>query len=133
MLRLMTTRRDFLSRSAMTAAGLGAAAVSQPSQAQVAESVKQLPAPKKPVIVTRDTGDSSIDEAYKMLLDGADTLDACHHICLARENDPNDHSVGYGGLPNEDGIVELDACCMHGPTRMAGSVGALPNIRHACL
>src|SRR5277367_5117183 len=98
MLRCMTTRRDFLSRSAMTAAGLGAAAVSQPSQAQLAESVKQMQPPKRPVIVTRDTGDSSIDEAYKMLLDGGDTLDACNHVCIARENDPNDHNVGYGGL-----------------------------------
>lgn len=128
----MTTRRDFLSRSAMTAAGLGAM-TTQPGQAQLAESVKQLQPPKKPVIITRETGDSSIEEAYKMLLDGADTLDACHHICVAREDDPRDHSVGYGGLPNEDGVVELDACCMHGPTRAAGSVGALQNIRHACL
>jgi N4-(beta-N-acetylglucosaminyl)-L-asparaginase len=129
----MTTRRDFFSRSAMTAAGLGAAAITPASQSQLAESVKQMQPPKKPVIVTRETGDTSIDEAYQMLLDGADTLDACHHVCVARENDPNDHSVGYGGLPNEDGVVELDASCMHGPTRMAGSVGALQNIRHACL
>ncbi|HEX3438225.1 MAG TPA: isoaspartyl peptidase/L-asparaginase [Pseudacidobacterium sp.] len=129
----MTTRRDFLSRTAMTAAGLGATAVSNTTNAQTAESVKRLVPPQKPVIVTRETGDSSIDEAYKMLLDGADTLDACNHICVGRENDPNDHSVGYGGLPNEDGVVELDACCMHGPTRSAGSVGAIQNIRHACL
>ena len=128
----MTTRRDFLSRSAMTVAGLGTMASAQ-VPVQTAESVKQLQPPKKPVIVTRHTGDNSIEEAYKMLLDGTDTLEACHHICVARENDANDHSVGYGGLPNEDGVVELDACCMHGPTRAAGSVGAIQNIRHACL
>lgn len=125
----MTTRRDFLSQAAVTAAGW----VAIPSGAQTADSVKRLAPPKKPVIVTRDTGDNTIDEAWKMLLDGADTLDACNHICMGREDDPNDHSVGYGGLPNEDGVVELDACCMHGPTRMAGSVGAIQNIRHASL
>jgi N4-(beta-N-acetylglucosaminyl)-L-asparaginase len=129
----MTTRRDFLSRSAMTAAGLGAAAMSQPASAQTADSVKHLELPKKPVIVTRETGDKTIEEAYQMLLDGTDTLEACHHICLGRENDPNDHSVGYGGLPNEDGVVELDACCMHGPARAAGSVGGVHNVRNVCL
>jgi N4-(beta-N-acetylglucosaminyl)-L-asparaginase len=125
----MTTRRDFLSQAAVTAAGW----VAIPSGAQTADSVKRLALPEKPVIVTRETGDNTIDEAWKMLLDGADTLDACNHICMGREDDPNDHSVGYAGLPNEDGVVELDACCMHGPTRMAGSVGAIQNIRHACL
>jgi N4-(beta-N-acetylglucosaminyl)-L-asparaginase len=89
--------------------------------------------PGKPVIVTRHTGDSTIAESYRMLLDGADTLEAAHHICLGRENDPNDHSVGLGGLPNEDGVVELDSSCMHGPTRTAGSVGAVRNIRNVCL
>lgn len=129
----MTTRREFLSRSALTAAGLGAAAMSQSGSVQMAESVKRLETPKKPVIVTRDTGDKTIEEAYQMLLDGTDTLDACHHICIGRENDPEDHTVGYGGLPNEDGVVELDASCMHGPMRAAGSVGAVQNIRHVCL
>jgi N4-(beta-N-acetylglucosaminyl)-L-asparaginase len=127
----MTTRRDFLSQAAVTAAGL----VTIPSNvnAQAAESVKRFAPPKRPVIVTRETGDHTIEEAYQMLLDGADTLDACHHICMGRENDPNDHSVGYGGLPDEDGVVELDSCCMHGPTRAAGSVGAVRNIKNICL
>lgn len=68
-----------------------------------------------------------------MLLDGQDTLDAVHHVCLGRENDPKDHSVGYGGLPNEEGVVELDSCCMHGPSRAAGSVGGVRNIKNVCL
>ncbi|MFO1497379.1 MAG: isoaspartyl peptidase/L-asparaginase [Verrucomicrobiota bacterium] len=46
------------------------------------------------------------------------------------EDDPNDHSVGYGGLPNEDGVVELDASVMHGPTGRGGCVAALQNIRN---
>jgi len=127
----MTTRRDFLSLGALTAAGLGAAG--RDAYADSADQVKQLKPPAKPVIVTRVTGDQTVQEAYQMLLDGQDTLDAVHHICLGRENDPKDHSVGLGGLPNEDGIVELDSCCMHGPSRRAGSVAGVRNIRNVCL
>jgi N4-(beta-N-acetylglucosaminyl)-L-asparaginase len=130
----MTTRRDFLSLSALTAGGVGLTADALAQTAgQTAESVKQMKPPAKPVIVTRLTGDSTIQEACQMLLDGADTLDAVHHICLGRENDPKDHSVGLGGLPNEEGVVELDSCCMHGPSRSAGSVGGVQNIKNVCL
>jgi N4-(beta-N-acetylglucosaminyl)-L-asparaginase len=130
----MTTRRDFLSIGALTAAGLGLTAEAQAqSQSLTDDSVKRLSPPKQPVIVTRTTGDQSVQEAYQMLLDGADTLDAAHHVCLGRENDPKDHSVGLGGLPNEEGVVELDSCCMHGPSRQAGAVGGVRNIRNVCL
>lgn len=135
----MATRRDFLSRSALMAGSVGATAMmgqarTSQSQADTAsEAVKALKPPKNPVIVTRPTGDNTINEAYRMLEDGADTLDAAHHVCLGRENDPNDHSVGLGGLPNEEGVVELDSCCMHGPHRTAGSVGGVRNIRNVCL
>ena len=136
----MTTRRNFLSLGALTAAGLGlatpatyAATPSADPDKLTADQVRQLKPPAKPVIVTRVTGDQSIQEAYQMLLDGTDTLEAAHHICQGRENDPKDHSVGYGGLPNEEGVVELDSCCMHGPTRRAGAVGGVRNIKNVCL
>jgi N4-(beta-N-acetylglucosaminyl)-L-asparaginase len=125
----MTTRRDFLSLGALTTASL----TLPDAFSQTADSVKQLQPPAKPVIVTRVTGDNSIQEAYQMLLDGQDTLDAVHHVCLGRENDPKDHSVGLGGLPNEEGVVELDSCCMHGPSRSAGSVGGVRDIKNVCL
>jgi N4-(beta-N-acetylglucosaminyl)-L-asparaginase len=132
----MATRRDFLSLGAMTTAGIAASphawAQTTPAATLTADAVKQLKPPAKPVIVTRVTGDNTIQEAYKMLLDSADTLDAVHHVCLGRENDPKDHSVGLGGLPNEEGVVELDSCCMHGPSRSAGSVGGVQNIRNVC-
>ncbi len=125
----MTSRRDFLSLGAITTAAL----TIPDAFSQTADSVKQLQPPQKPVIVTRVTGDNSIQEAYQMLLDGQDTLDAVHHICIGRENDPKDHSVGLGGLPNEEGVVELDSCCMHGPSRSAGSVGGVRDIKNVCL
>ena len=60
---------------------------------------------------------------------GGDTLDAVIAGVNIVELDPRDTSVGYGGLPNEDGVVELDASCMHGPTRRGGAVGALRGIK----
>jgi N4-(beta-N-acetylglucosaminyl)-L-asparaginase len=125
----MTSRREFLSLGALTTATL----TIPDAFAQTADAVKQLQPPAKPVIVTRVTGDNTIQEAYQMLLDGQDTLDAIHHVCLGRENDPKDHSVGLGGLPNEEGVVELDSCCMHGPSRAAGSVGGVREIKNVCL
>jgi N4-(beta-N-acetylglucosaminyl)-L-asparaginase len=129
MTKSTTSRRDFLSIGALTTAGLTIPDLF----AQTTDTVKQLQPPSKPVIVTRVTGDNAIQEAYQMLLDGQDTLDAVHHVCLGRENDPRDHSVGLGGLPNEEGVVELDSCCMHGPSRAAGSVGGVRDIKNVCL
>lgn len=130
----MTTRRDFLSSSALAAAALALdAKAPAETQTLTAESVKKLQPPKRPVIITRVTGDETIQQAWQMLADGGDTLTAAHHVCLGRENDPHDHSVGLGGLPNEEGVVELDSCCMHGPTRTAGSVGGVRNIKNVCL
>jgi N4-(beta-N-acetylglucosaminyl)-L-asparaginase len=60
---------------------------------------------------------------------GTDTLDAAVEGVKIQELDPTDMSVGYGGLPNEEGVVQLDASCMHGPTRRAGAVAALEGIK----
>ena len=80
---------------------------------------RELLKPKQPVIITKVTGKQSIDQAWQMLKDGQDTLDAVLQVAKAQEDDPNDQTVGLGGLPNEEGVVELDSCCMHGPTRKA--------------
>jgi N4-(beta-N-acetylglucosaminyl)-L-asparaginase len=73
-------------------------------------------------------GGSPIKKAYDMIVAGADPLDAAIAGVNMVELDPNDMSVGLGGLPNEDGVVQLDASCMHGPTRRAGAVGCLEDI-----
>jgi len=87
----------------------------------------------KPIIICAHNGYNYIDDAYAFLKSGGDTLDAALRVVQGPENDPMDTSVGLGGLPNEDGVVELDACCMHGPTRRAGSVGAVRNIKNVSL
>jgi N4-(beta-N-acetylglucosaminyl)-L-asparaginase len=68
-------------------------------------------------------------KAMEIIQAGGDTLDAVIAGVNIVELDPRDNSVGYGGLPNEDGVVELDASCIHGPTRRMGAVGALQGIK----
>ncbi len=69
--------------------------------------------------------------ACRQMHEGVDTLEAVVAGVGLVEDDPLDTSVGYGGLPNENGVVELDAAVMHGPTHAAGAVAALQGIRHA--
>lgn len=83
----------------------------------------------KDIVISSDNGLGACARAMEILKRGGDTLDAVIAGVNLNEEDPEDSSVGYGGLPNEDGIVELDASVMHGPTRRAGSVAALRNIK----
>src|SRR5579875_1667697 len=84
---------------------------------------------KRPVVISSANGLAASKKAMEMLTTGADTLDAVIAGVNILELDPDETSVGYGGLPNEDGIVELDASVMHGPTRRCGAVGALQGIK----
>ena len=88
---------------------------------------------KRPIIISARNGFPYHDRAFKALRNGADTLDAAMLVVTGPEDDPTDDSVGLGGLPNEEGVVELDACCMHGPTRRAGSVAGVRNIKNVSL
>ncbi len=81
------------------------------------------------IVIASGNGLEAVKKAYKMIHKGADCLDAVIAGVNIVENDPHDMSVGYGGLPNEDGVVELDAAVMHGPTHRAGAVAALQNIK----
>ncbi|HQW66894.1 MAG TPA: N(4)-(beta-N-acetylglucosaminyl)-L-asparaginase [Gemmatimonadales bacterium] len=82
-----------------------------------------------PVAIASSNGLRGVEKAVQMVLQGADTLDAGVEGVKIQELDPRDQSVGYGGLPNEEGVVQLDASCMHGPTKRAGAVGALEGIK----
>src|SRR6266516_4740903 len=81
------------------------------------------------IVISSSNGVPACAKAMSIIKAGGDTLDAVIAGVNIQELDPNDTSVGYGGLPNEDGIVELDASCIHGPTRRGGAVGALRNIK----
>jgi N4-(beta-N-acetylglucosaminyl)-L-asparaginase len=85
---------------------------------------------KKPVVIASANGLASVQKAMELVKNGHDPLDAAIEGVAIVEADPKDHSVGYGGLPNEDGVVELDAAVMHGPTHGGGSVAAIRNIMH---
>lgn len=74
-----------------------------------------------------------VETAFEQMTQGSDVLDALIAGVNIVELDPLDTSVGYGGLPNRDGVVQLDAAVMHGPTRRAGAVGALEGVRLASL
>ena len=84
----------------------------------------------KPVVISSGNGERATAKAMEMISKGSDALDAVIAGVNIVEDDPEDNSVGLGGLPNEDGIVELDACCMHGPTHNAGCVASLRNIKN---
>jgi N4-(beta-N-acetylglucosaminyl)-L-asparaginase len=87
----------------------------------------------RPLIISSANGLQHLGDGMELLKSGGDTLDAALAVVTKVEDDPNDDSVGYGGLPNEDGMVELDASVMHGPTRRAGAVGSIQKIKNPSL
>ena len=126
------SRRDFVKTSVL---GAVAAGVSSPA---AGSNIGEPPPPqsgsgKRPIIVCANNGYAYLEAAFAFLKGGGDTLDAAIKVVKGPEDDPNDDSVGLGGLPNEEGVVELDACCMHGPTRRAGSVGGVRNIKNVSM
>src|SRR5687767_11455157 len=137
------TRRDFVRTSIV--AGLVAGPTTERSPAEVANApaalAHQAPAVKRrsarPVVIASGNGHryknggprTCVEEAFRLLVAGSDPVDAVVAGVNIVELDPEDTSVGYGGLPNADGIVQLDSCCMHGPRKRAGGVAALEGVR----
>jgi N4-(beta-N-acetylglucosaminyl)-L-asparaginase len=72
---------------------------------------------------------TGVAEAFARITKGEDVLDAVIAGVNIVELDPLDDSVGYGGLPNADGVVQLDSCCMHGPKKRAGGVACIEGVR----
>lgn len=110
----MMTRRTLIRGSAFAAASAAQGVAAPPSNN---------------IALASSNGMACCEKVIEVLHSGGDTLDAVVAGVNIVEEDPEDTSVGYGGLPNEDGVVELDACVMHGPTRRAGSVGALRGVK----
>jgi len=122
-------RRDFV----RTAAGLAALGFSGATRGQVAREKKNKsdhPRGDRPILISSGNGVPACNRAFDLIQQGAHPLDAVVAGINVVENDPDDHSVGYGGLPNENGLVELDSCVMDGPTHKAGGVAGLRNIRN---
>jgi N4-(beta-N-acetylglucosaminyl)-L-asparaginase len=125
------SRREFVVTST---AGLAAAAAG-PAFGQAPTMTTGNRA--KPTVIASGNGHifknggskTCIETAFERMMGGADVLDALIAGVNIVELDPLDTSVGYGGLPNAEGVVQLDACCMHGPTRRAGGVGAIEGVR----
>ena len=125
-------RREFVFTTA--AAGLAAA-----SSHEVFGRAPMMLTPQglRPVVIASANGhrfknggtQTCVEKAFSQITQGGDVLDAVIAGVNIVELDPEDSSVGYGGLPNADGVVQLDSCCMHGPLKRAGGVAALEGVR----
>src|SRR5579885_1242410 len=114
-MKRMISRRDWFAGGALLAGA-------------IAENALAAAAPRN-IVISSANGLRACAKAMEMLRAGADTLDAVIAGVNIVELDPKDHSVGYAGLPNEEGVVELDASVMHGPSRRCGAVGAIRNVK----
>ena len=126
-------RREFVKTSA--AAGLAAAAAPRTALAQSGPTVMKKGS--RPVVVSSGNGHqyknggdkTAVETAFERITKGEDVLAALIAGVNIVELDPADTSVGYGGIPNADGVVQLDASCMHGPTKRAGAVACIEGVR----
>jgi N4-(beta-N-acetylglucosaminyl)-L-asparaginase len=143
-MRKKLNRREFV--QATTVAGVAAATKplfaeantvvgSQAGQGRAATVM--TPKSVKPVVISSSNGNkfknggskTCVETAFGMIAGGSDVLDALIAGVNIVELDPLDDSVGYGGLPNANGIVQLDSCCMHGPRKRAGGVAEIEGVR----
>lgn len=128
------TRRDFLRRLG-AAAGAGTLAPAWTARELRADtSTVRGPLIRTrratPVAISSANGLPAVERALEVLREGGDTLEAAVSGVNTVEADPADYTVGYGGLPNADGVVQLDSQVWHGPTRGAGAVAALEGYVH---
>jgi N4-(beta-N-acetylglucosaminyl)-L-asparaginase len=125
------TRRDFVKTTTAAGVALGSATTVFGKAPAIQTGTI------RPVVVASNNGnvyknggaEVGVEKAFNLITKGSDVLDALIAGVNLCELDPADTSVGYGGLPNADGVVQLDSCCMHGPTKRAGGVAALEGVR----
>ncbi len=125
-------RREFLIGSAITVAS-AAKLESTSGQSSTVITKKGI----APMVISSTNGNfyknggsvTCLEKAFSMITEGSDVLDAVIAGVNIVELDPEEDTVGYGGLPNADGFVQLDSCCMHGPKKQAGAVAAIEGVR----
>jgi N4-(beta-N-acetylglucosaminyl)-L-asparaginase len=125
-------RREFIGATAI--AGTAAGVLSGSALGAPAMHVRKA---SRPVVISSANGfihknggtETCVERAFRMMTEGKDVLESLVAGVNIVELDPEDTSVGYGGLPDADGNVTLDSCCMHGPKRRAGGVAALQGVR----
>ncbi len=125
-------RREFMIGSAAASV-----AIASTRKAKAGAPVVLIPATVKPLVISSSNGNlfknggdvTCVQKAFAMITKGADVLDAVIAGVNIVELDPLDDSVGYGGLPNAEGVVQLDSSCMHGPKKQAGGVAAIEGVR----
>ncbi len=125
-------RREFVRTG--TAAGLASAAA---RSAFAQAPTMMTPRSVRPIVVASGNGHrfknggpvTCVEKAFSMITSGSDVLDALIAGVNINELDPEEGGVGYGGTPNAEGVVQLDACCMHGPKKRAGGVAAIEGVR----
>ncbi len=121
----------------MKSTGLVAAVAPLGSRAVVAAPAVVRSRTSRPVVIASANGNfhknggskTCVELAFERMVGGTDILESLIAGVNLVELDPEDTSVGYGGLPNADGVVQLDSCCMHGPKKRAGGVAALEGVR----
>ena len=126
------SRREFVRDAA--AAGVAASA---PAALLGAGPTVLTPQSVPPVVISSANGNwfknggsmTCVEKAWTLMTKGSDVLDALIEGVNINELDPGDDSVGYGGAPNADGVVQLDSSCMHGPKKRAGGVAALEGVK----
>src|SRR5262249_37670615 len=112
-----TTRRDLLKGAAIL-----------PIAAQIKAGPSRTATP--PIAISSANGLEAVRKAHAMIVAGSDPLDGVIAGVNIVEDDPNDVTVGYGGIPNEEGVVQLEASVMDGRTMKSGAVGALERIKN---
>ncbi|MBK8725608.1 MAG: N(4)-(beta-N-acetylglucosaminyl)-L-asparaginase [Holophagaceae bacterium] len=130
-------RRSFLK----TGLAAGAVAALPAGTERAVQAAAQAPAIRKggprPVVIASANGHrfknggtlTCVAQAFDLMVKDTDVLHALITGVNIVELDPEDDSVGYGGLPNAEGVVQLDSCCMHGPRKRAGGVACLEGVR----
>jgi N4-(beta-N-acetylglucosaminyl)-L-asparaginase len=121
------TPEQKITRREAIAVGTAAAVAATAARSLPAENSSAGP---PPVAVASDNGVEAVRRAVERMEAGVSPVEAAVQAVSVVEADPDDYTVGYGGLPNSEGVVQLDACCMDGPTMRAGAVAALEDYKH---